>query len=91
MGKVHGYEQFIDIVDKSSLKKDNGDLDPQQSRVVAHCTKRKYNIKYVFAEMGSEMNDKRPKLNQLLNLAVEKQISKVVIEYKDRLTSFNFN
>ncbi|MDJ0510971.1 MAG: IS607 family transposase [Crocosphaera sp.] len=75
----------------SQRQKDNGDLDRQQSRVITHCTKRKYNIKYVLAEMGSGMNDKRPKLNRLLNLAIEKQISKVVIEYKDRLTRFNFN
>lgn len=75
----------------SQRQKDNGDLDRQQSRVISHCTKRKYNIKYVFAEMGSGINDKRPKLNRLCNLAVEKQISRVVIEYKDRLTRFNFN
>ncbi len=75
----------------SQPQKDNGDLDRQQSRVIAHCTKSKYNIKFVFAEMGSGMNDKRPKLNRLLKLAVEKQIGKVVIEDKDRLTRFNFN
>jgi predicted site-specific integrase-resolvase len=75
----------------SQRQKNNGDLDRQQSRVIAHCTKRKYNIKYVFSEMGSGMNDKRPKLNRLLKLAMEKQISRVVIEYKDRLTRFNFN
>lgn len=75
----------------SQRQKDNGDLDRQQSRVIAYCTKKKYNIQYVLAEMGSGMNDKRVKLNRLLKLAINQQISKVVIEYKDRLTRFNFN
>ena len=75
----------------SQRQKDNGDLDRQQARVISHCTKHKYEIKYVFAEMGSGINDKRTRLNRLLKLAIDKQISKVVIEYKDRLTRFNFN
>ena len=37
------------------------------------------------------MNDNRPKLRSLIEAASKGQISKVIIEYKDRLTRFNYN
>ncbi|BAZ89739.1 resolvase domain protein [Raphidiopsis curvata NIES-932] len=37
------------------------------------------------------MNDSRAKLHQLMKLAIERRITKVVIEHKDRLIRFNFN
>ena len=41
--------------------------------------------------MGSGLNDKRKGLIQLCNLVVNGKINKVVIEYKDRLTRFQYN
>lgn len=40
--------------------------------------------------MGSGLSDSRKGLLKLLNLVVEKKISKVVIEHKDRLTRFQY-
>lgn len=36
------------------------------------------------------MCDTRPKLNQLFKLVEEKQVNKVIVEHKDRLTRFSF-
>ena len=37
------------------------------------------------------MNDNRPKLHRLFDLAIERKINRVVIEHKDRLARFNFS
>jgi putative resolvase len=44
--------------------------------------------KSYFTEIGSGINDKRPKLEKLLK---EQNFTKLVIEHKDRLTRFGFN
>jgi len=36
------------------------------------------------------MNDNRPKLHRLFDLAIEHKINRLVIEHKDRLARFNF-
>lgn len=40
--------------------------------------------------VGSGMSDTRPKLNRLFQLVAKHEVTKVVVEYKDRLTRFNF-
>jgi len=72
-------------------QKQKGDLDRQKARLLEYCVEKKYNIEYIFDEVGSGMNDKRSKLIKLMKLASDKKISKVVIEHKDRLIRFNYN
>lgn len=72
-------------------QKQKGDLDRQKARLLQYCMDKEYKAEYVYEEVGSGMNDKRSKLNNLLKLAEEKKISKVIIEHKDRLTRFNKN
>lgn len=45
----------------------------------------------VFEEVASGMNEHRNKLNELIQLVVEKKVGKVYISYKDRLTRFGFD
>lgn len=75
----------------SHEQKQKGDLERQQGRVLSYCADKGYKVDYVYAEVGSGMSDSRPKLLQLMKLAREKKISKVICEHKDRLTRFNFN
>jgi excisionase family DNA binding protein len=75
----------------SREQKTKGDLDRQNTRLTEYAAKKKYKVNYVFMEVGSGMNDSRAKLQQLMKLAREKKITKVVIEHKDRLIRFNFN
>ncbi len=72
-------------------QKTKGDLDRQKARLLEYCALKKYDIAYVFDEVGSGMNDKRSKLKKLMTLASDGKISKVVIEHKDRLIRFNYN
>jgi len=74
----------------SNEQKQKGDLDRQKLRVLEYCSKKEYVVKYLFDEVGSGMNDNRSKLHKLFELVINKQISKVVVEHKDRLTRFNF-
>ena len=71
-------------------QKEKGDLDRQKARVLQHCVDKKYTVVEVFEETGSGMNDTRPKLHRMVDLAVQGKISKVIVEHCDRLTRFNF-
>jgi predicted site-specific integrase-resolvase len=74
----------------SHEQKQKGDLERQNGRLLAHCVKKQYKVVKSYEEVGSGMCDTRPKLYQLFKLVEEKQINKVVVEHKDRLTRFNF-
>jgi len=49
---------------------------------------RGYQIKHVVKEIGSGVNDSRPKLMKLLN---HDDYKILLVEHKDRLTRFGFN
>ena len=72
-------------------QKQKGDLDRQKRRVLEHCIKNKYNVEYMYDEVGSGMSDSRSKLKILFKLVKERKINKIVIEHKDRLTRFMYN
>ena len=74
----------------SQDQKNHGDLERQKGRVLEYCVNKKYNVTYIFEEVGSGLNDNRKKFHNLLDVITERKISKVVVEHKDRLTSFNF-
>ena len=75
----------------SGEQKTKGDLDRQNARLTEYAANKKYKVNYIFTEVGSGMNDSRAELHQLMKLAIERRITKVVIEHKDRLIRFNFN
>lgn len=71
-------------------QKQKGDLDRQKSRLLDYCIQNNLVVKQCFEEVGSGMNSNRPKLKALFKLIENKEVSKVIIEHKDRLTRFNF-
>lgn len=71
-------------------QKKKGDLDRQKSRLLDYCIKNNLNVRHCFEEVGSGMNPKRSKLKSLFKVVISNEISKVIIEHKDRLTRFNF-
>ncbi len=75
----------------SHEQKQKGDLERQKNRLIEYCAKNGYKLAYIFEEVASGMSDNRPKLKQLFKLIKEQKIKKVIIEYKDRLTRFQFN
>lgn len=75
----------------SGEQKQKGDLDRQKGRLWEYCREKGYSVDYVFEEVGSGLNDNRSKLMQMMKLAEERKISRVIIEHKDRLIRFNKN
>ena len=70
----------------SSENKDN--LDRQKDRVLSYCYAKGYKVDKVVTEIGSGLNDKRPKLEALLtNLS----ITRIVVEHSDRFSRFGMN
>ena len=75
----------------SAEQKQKGDLDRQKRRLWEYCREKDYSVEYVFEEVGSGLNDNRAKLMQMMKLAEDRKINKVIIEHKDRLIRFNKN
>lgn len=71
-------------------QKQKGDLERQKARVMQHCVDKGYKIIECFDETGSGMNDNRPKLHKMIQLAISGKIKKLVVEHSDRLTRFNY-
>ena len=70
----------------SSENKDN--LESQANRLISYCNAKGYKVSKVVKEIGSGLNDARPKLEKLL---IDKNIDIIVIEHKDRLARFGLN
>lgn len=75
----------------TSDQKQHDDIDKQSQRLNEYAVKKGYKIEYIIKDIGSGLNDKRKGFVKLCNLVMNKQIDKVVIEHKDRLTRFQYN
>jgi putative resolvase len=63
------------------------DLERQAERLTQYCTMRGYRVVKLVKEIGSGVDDNRPKFWSLLR---DPLITRVVVEHKDRLTRFGF-
>ena len=70
----------------SAENKDN--LERQRERLEEYCTARGYKIIRSVMEVGSGLNDKRPKLESLL---LDESVKKIVVEHSDRFSRFGMN
>lgn len=75
----------------SAEQKQKGDLDRQKGRLWGYCREKEYSVGHVFEEVGSGLNDNRSKLLQMMKLAEERKINRIIVEHKDRLIRFNKN
>ena len=75
----------------SHEQKQKGDLDRQSQRISEYCAKKKLKVEYIIKDVGSGLSDTRAGFVKLSNLVIEKKITQVVIENKDRLTRFQYN
>jgi predicted site-specific integrase-resolvase len=79
--------QRVAIYARVSSSENKSNLDSQAERLVAYCVARGYQVAKVVKEVGSGINDARPKL---LALLADQGIGLIVVEHKDRLTRFGF-
>ncbi len=70
----------------NSINKNN--LETQKERLKNYCIAKGYKIDSIIGEIGSGLNDERPKWLQLLG---DNTVTKIVVEHKDRFTRFGFN
>lgn len=69
------------IYTRVSAAKNKSNLEAQAGRLQDYCAAKGWVVAQVVKEIGSGINDNRPKLLKLL----------IVVEHKDRLTRFGFN
>lgn len=69
----------------------DGDLDRQSAHLSEYASRRGYSVVESVKEVGSGLNDRRPKLFRILKSVRDRKADVIVVEYKDRLTRFGFN
>lgn len=77
----------VAIYARVSSTENKRNLDRQAEQLAAYCAARGYQVTKVVKEVGSGIDDARPKL---LALLADAGISLIVVEHKDRLTRFGF-
>src|SRR5258708_16304903 len=77
----------VAVYTRVSSSENRSNLDIQADPLVAYCTVRAYQVSKVVKEIGSGVNDNRPKF---LALLADPSIGRIVIEHKDRGTRFGF-
>lgn len=77
----------VAVYARVSSAENKSNLNSQAERLVAYCTAKGYQIAKVVKEVGSGVNDSRPKFLALLE---DQSIALIVVEHKDRGTRFGF-
>ncbi len=77
--------QKVAIYARVSSAENTSTLDSQAELLVAYCMAKGYQVSKVVKEIGSGVNDTRPKLLALLE---DVSITLIVVEHQDRLSRF---
>jgi putative resolvase len=95
---INTYNRLMGIMEKKTEKvviycrvsstENKSNLDTQKNRLISYCNAKGYQVSEVIVEVGSGINDFRPKLIKLLE---KNDYTKIVVEHKDRLTRVGFN
>jgi putative resolvase len=78
----------VAIYTRVSAAENKDNLEGQVQRLQDYCAAKGYPVAQIVKEIGSGVNDPRPKL---LKLLTDPTITLIVVEHKDRLTRFGFN
>ncbi len=76
------------IYARVSSAEHRANLERQAERLLHYCEARGYQVSQVVKEIASGVNDSRPKLLALLK---DTSITLLVVEHRDRLTTFGFH
>lgn len=88
VSKKKNKPQNIAIYARVSSSENKDNLERQKNRLLDYCNAKGYKVSKVVTEIGSGLNDKRPKLEKIL---IDDDITKIVVEHKDRLSRFGLN
>ena len=78
----------VAIYTRVSAAENKDNLEGQANRLRDYCAAKGYPLAWMVKEIGSGVNDARPKLPKLLT---DPNVSVIVVEHKDRLTRFGYN
>ncbi len=81
-------QEYTAIYARVSTPKQKDDLTRQLAFIEEFCGANGWVIDKIYKEIASGLNDNRQQLNKLL---LDKNVTRVVISEKDRLTRFGFN
>ena len=71
-------------------QKDRGDLDRQVVNILDYAKEMGLTRLKILKEVGTGLNDNRKELARLLGYIMDKRVSRIFVNYKDRLTRFGF-
>lgn len=77
----------VAIYTRVSAAENRPNLDSQADRLLTYCAAHGYQVQQIMKEVGSGVNDSRPKF---LKLLADAEITVIVVEHKDRATRFGF-
>src|SRR5712691_5476801 len=80
--------QKVAIYARVSSAEHRANLERQVERLSQYCEVKGYPVTLIIKEIGSSVNDSRPKL---LSLLKDTSITLLVVEHRDRLTRFGFH
>lgn len=78
----------IAIYARVSSNENKSNLEKQKDRLISYANAKGYKVNHIITEIGSGLNDNRPKLEKLL---LNEKIKLIIIEHKDRLARFGLN
>jgi predicted site-specific integrase-resolvase len=84
---ISSTERKVAVYARVSSAENKSHLESQADRLVAYCNAKGYQVAKVVKEIGSGVNDSRPKFLALLE---NQSIQMIVVEHKDRGTRFGF-
>jgi putative resolvase len=95
---IDGFNTLMGISEKRSEKvviycrvsssQNKNNLELQKNRLIDYCMAKGYVVSDVVTEIGSGLNDNRPKLDTIFR---KMDFTKLVVEHKDRLCRHGFN
>jgi putative resolvase len=78
-------QQVVAVYARVSSSENKKNLDTQAERLISWCNAQGWGVSKVVKECGSGINDQRPKF---LALLANREMSKIVVEHKDRASRF---
>ena len=78
----------VAVYARVSISENKDNLERQKNRLIDYCAAKGYKVDKIITEIGSGLNDERPKLEKIL---LDKTINLIVIEHQDRLARFGLN
>ena len=86
--EVSPKQEFIVTYARVSSSENKNNLENQSKRLIDFCNAKGWKTNNNIKEIGSGLNDKRKKLQNILE---KENVTKLVVEHKDRLCRFGFN